>query len=206
MFCVKAVLGAEAKSVSNVFPNPTVFTSTNDTTLNIDETRNRFPEILRDAKLLMSEVIISDFNKDTLEVAFLLSKIFELLMEADQIGEMNLEDKEEFDRFNRTFTDMYTHKLNTVQNINAPIMAEKIWTDISEAIEIEMGETKFTVVDDRDGHLPLVRTKQVDQYINYFQKNRTLMSCLIPIAVIPDKLYYLISLMTKVFYLELIAI
>ena len=169
VFCVKAVLGAEAKSVSNVFPNPTVFTSTNDTTLNIDETRNRFPEILRDAKLLMSEVIISDFNKDTLEVAFLLSKIFELLMEADQIGEMNLEDKEEFDRFNRTFTDMYTHKLNTVQNINAPIMAEKIWTDISEAIEIEMGETKFTVVDDRDGHLPLVRTKQVDQYINYFQ-------------------------------------
>jgi len=169
VFCVKAVLGAEGKSVSNVFPNPTVFTSTNDTTLNIDETRNRFPEILRDAKLLMSEVIISDFNKDTLEVAFLLSKIFELLMEADQIGEMNLEDKEEFDRFNRTFTDMYTHKLNTVQNINAPIMAEKIWTDISEAIEIEMGETKFTVVDDRDGHLPLVRTKQVDQYINYFQ-------------------------------------
>lgn len=169
VFCVKAVLGAEAKSVSNVFPNPTVFTSTNDTTLNIDETRNRFPEILRDAKLLMSEVIISDFNKDTLEVAFLLSKIFELLMEADQIGEMNLEDKEEFDRFNRTFTDMYTHKLNTVQNINAPIMAEKIWTDISEAIEIEMGETKFTVVEDRDGHIPLVRTKQVDQYINYFQ-------------------------------------
>ena len=169
VFCVKAVLGAESKSVSNVFPNSTVFTSTNDTTLNIDETRNRFPEILRDAKLLMSEVIISDFNKDTLEVAFLLSKIFELLMEADQIGEMNLEDKEEFDRFNRTFTDMYTHKLNTVQNINAPIMAEKIWTDISEAIEIEMGETKFTVVEDRDGHIPLVRTKQVDQYINYFQ-------------------------------------
>jgi len=169
VFCAKVILGSELKSVPNVFPNPTVFTSTNDTTINFDETRNRFPEILRDAKLLMSEVIISDFNKDTLEVAFLLSKIFELLMEADQIGEMNLEDKEEFDRFNRTFTDMYTHKLNTVQNINAPIMAEKIWTDISEAIEIEMGETKFTVVEDRDGHIPLVRTKQVDQYINYFQ-------------------------------------
>ena len=169
VFCAKVILGSELKSVPNVFPNPTVFTSTNDTTINFDETRNRFPEILRDAKLLMSEVIISDFNKDTLEVAFLLSKVFELLMEADQIGEMNLEDKEEFDRFNRTFTDMYTHKLNTVQNINAPIMAEKIWTDISEAIEIEMGETKFTVVEDRDGHIPLVRTKQVDQYINYFQ-------------------------------------
>ena len=167
----RALLGSEAKSISSVFPSASVFTSTTDTISNIavDETRNRFPEILKDAKLLMSEVIISDFNKDTLEVAFLLSKIFELLIEADQIGEMNLEDKEEFGRFNRTFTDLYTHNLVTVQNINAPVMAEKVWADISEAIEIEMGETKFTVVDDRDGHIPLVRTKQVDQYINYFQ-------------------------------------
>ena len=135
----------------------------------IDETRNRFPEILSDAKLIMSKIVISDFNKDTLEVAFLLSRVFELMMEADQIGEMNLEDKEEFDRFNGTFTDLYTHKLNTVQNINGPVMAEKVWTDITEAIEIEMGETNLTVIDDRDGHIPLVRTKQVDQFINYFQ-------------------------------------
>ena len=152
-----------------VFPNTSAFTSTIDSSSNLDESRNRFPEILRDAKLLMSEVIISDFNKDTLEVAFLLSKIFELLMEADQIGEMNLEDKEEFERFNRTFKNLYTQSLITVQNINAPVMAEKLWTDISEAIEIEMGETKFTVVEDRDGHMPLVRNKQVDQFINYFQ-------------------------------------
>ena len=69
-----------------VFPNALAFTTEIDTTLNLDESRNRFPEILRDAKLLMSEVVISDYNKDTLEVAFLLSKIFELLIEADQIG------------------------------------------------------------------------------------------------------------------------
>ena len=163
------LLGAEAKNVSSVFPNTSVFTTKNDTSIVIDETQNRLPAIITDVKLLMSEVIISDFNRDTLEVAFLLSKIFELLMEADQIGGMSLEDKEEFDRFNRTFTDLYTHKLFTVQNINAPVMAEKIWADITEGIEIEMGETKFTVVEDRDGHLPLVRTKQVDQYIEYFK-------------------------------------
>ena len=167
---IRPLPGSEARSISNVF-HPSAFTNTIDTTnlSTIDETRNRFPELLRDSKLLMAEVIVSDFNKDTLEVAFLLSKIFELLIEADQIGEMNLEDKEEFDRFNRTFTDLYTHKLLTVQNINAPVMAERVWAEISEAIEIEMGETKFTVVEDRDGHIPLVRTKQVDQYINYFQ-------------------------------------
>lgn len=175
-FCLLASLGANAKSISRVFPNTAVFTTRSDTSITIDETRNRLPAIITDAKLLMSEVIISDFNRDTLEVAFLLSKIFELLMEADQIGGQDLkyggmsaEDKEEFDRFNRTFTDLYTHKLLTVQNINAPVMAEKLWADITEGIEIEMGETKFTVIEDRDGHIPLVRTKQVDQFIEYFK-------------------------------------
>ena len=174
-FCTVVLLGAEAKTTPKVFPNLSVYTASTDTSMNLDETRNRFPEILRDAKLLMSEVMICDFNKDTLEVAFLLSKIFELLMEADQIGDMNLEDKEEFDRFNRTFTDLYTHNLVSVQSINAPVMAEKMWTDITEAFEIEMGETKLIVVEDRDGHVPLVRTKHVDQYIKYVRERcRTL--------------------------------
>ena len=45
----------------------------------------------------------------------------------------------------------------------------KLWADITEGIEIEMGETKFTVIEDRDGHIPFVRTKQVDQFIEYFK-------------------------------------
>ena len=164
------LIGNESNAINQ--PSPVSQTSLTENKIDspsIDETRNRLPEILSDAKLLMSEIIISDFNKDTLEVAFLMSRVFELLMEADQIGDMNLEDKEEFDRFNGTFTDLYTQKLTTVQNPNTPVMAEKVWTEITEAIEIEMGETSLTIIDDRDGHIPLVRTKQVDQFINYFQ-------------------------------------
>ena len=61
-FCVLATLGAEVKNISNVFPNTSVFTAKNDTNIAIDETQNRLPAIITDAKLLMSEVIISDFN------------------------------------------------------------------------------------------------------------------------------------------------
>jgi len=164
------LIGNESNAINQPLPvSQTSITENKIDSPSIDETRNRLPEILSDAKLLMSEIIISDFNKDTLEVAFLMSRVIELLMEADQIGDMNLEDKEEFDRFNGTFTDLYTQKLTTVQNPNTPVMAEKVWTEITEAIEIEMGETSLTIIDDRDGHIPLVRTKQVDQFINYFQ-------------------------------------
>ena len=85
------LLAAGAKSISNVFPSASVFTATTasrDTAMNVDYSLNRLPEILQDAKLLMSEVVISDYNKDTLEVAFLLSKIFELLIESMQYVEL----------------------------------------------------------------------------------------------------------------------
>jgi len=140
-----------------------------DSTHVIDETRNRLPQLLSDAKSLMAEAVISDFHKDTMEVTQILSRVFDLLMEADQIGEMNLEDQEEYERFNTAFTDLYTHRLNTVDKIDAPMMAEKVRYEISELNEIEMGDTKLVIVDDRDGHIPLVRSKQVDQYIKYFQ-------------------------------------
>ena len=111
LFSIAIIYCAEESLAPKAFPVAPTINSSIDTLISLDETRNRFPEILSDAKFLMSEVLISDFNKDTLEVTYILSKIFELLMEADQMGEMNLEDKEEFDRFNRTFTNLYTLSL-----------------------------------------------------------------------------------------------
>ena len=58
------LLDAKEISVSNVFPSSSVFISNSDSIISIDETRNRLPAIITDAKLLMSEVVISDFNKE----------------------------------------------------------------------------------------------------------------------------------------------
>ncbi len=149
--------------------NPT--TNNSNQKINIDDSRNRFPEILHDVKVLLSEVLIADHHLDTLEVIYNLSRIYDLLMEADQIGDMNQEDQEEFERFEKSFLDIYTHKLGTIRSSDAPVTAERFRRDITEALdplEIEMGKTKYVVVDDRDGHIPLVRNKQVDQFITYF--------------------------------------
>ena len=143
----------------------------NSKKINIDDSRNRFPEILHDVKILLSEVLIADHHLDTLEVIYNLSRIYDLLMEADQIGDMNQEDQEEFERFEKSFLDIYTHKLGTIRSSDAPVTAERFRRDITEALEpleIEMGDTKFVLVDDRDGHIPLIRNKQVDQFITYF--------------------------------------
>lgn len=138
----------------------------------IDKSRNRLPLLLRDVKVLLSEAMMADVAGDTLEVVYSLDRIFDLLTEADQLGEMTPQDREEFNRFEHSLMDLYMHRFLTLDRTDVSITAEKLRNDISEFVEpleVEMGSSQFTVIDDRDGHIPLVRNKKVDQFIEFFQ-------------------------------------
>ncbi|MDP6340259.1 MAG: LysM peptidoglycan-binding domain-containing protein [Candidatus Marinimicrobia bacterium] len=137
-----------------------------------ENNQNRLPQLLRDIKVLLSDALIADVMEDTLEVVYTLNRIFDFLTEADQYGDMNDEDREEFNRFEESLVELYTHHFNTLDKEDAAITAEQLRmevTSITEPLEVEMGASQFTVLDDRDGHIPLVRNKKVDQYIHYFQ-------------------------------------
>ena len=45
------------------------------------ETENRLPQLLRDVKVLLTDALIADVWKDTLEVIYTLDRIFDLLTE-----------------------------------------------------------------------------------------------------------------------------
>lgn len=136
------------------------------------ETSNRLPQLLRDVKLHLTEAIMADTQQDTLEVIYNLDRIFELLTEAEQLGEMTPQDREEFDRFESALIDVYTNRLNTLQASDVAITAEQLRKEVTEVIEpleMEMGHSKFTVIDDREGHIPLIRNNKVDQFIEFFK-------------------------------------
>ncbi len=155
-----------ATDTSNkVSQDETLYTNENGST-------NRLPSLLMDVKVLLSEAMIADVHRDTLEVIYYLDRIYDLLGEADQLGEKTPADQEEFDRFIASLNDIYTKRLHTLDLSDAPITAayaRQMIDNISIPVEMEMGNTKFVVVDDRAGHIPLVRNKTVDQFINYFQ-------------------------------------
>jgi len=137
-----------------------------------ENNQNRLPELLRDVKVLLSDALIADVMQDTMEVVYTLNRIFDLLTEADQYGDMNEEDREEFNRFEESLIELYTHRFNSLDKETAALTAEHIRMDVTsilEPLEVEMGASQFTVVDDSDGHVPLVRNKKVDQFIQYFQ-------------------------------------
>ena len=130
----------------------------------INTSENRLPDLLKEAKVLLSDAFISDVMNDTLEVVYNLNRIFDLLSEADQYGEMNDEDKDEFDRFEESLVELYTKRFETLDKVDASLTAESMRMDVTsraEPLEVEMGATQFVVVEDRDGHVPLVRNKKV---------------------------------------------
>ena len=136
------------------------------------ETSNRLPLLLKDVKVLLTDAIIADSQGDTLEVIYNLDRIYELLSEADQLGEKTVEDEEEFERFESALLNVVTQRLFTLE-INsgsiAAIESKRSVEDLMAPMDVEMGASKFIVVDDRDGHIPLVKNKSVDQFISYFQ-------------------------------------
>ena len=134
--------------------------------------QNRLPQLLRDVKVLLSEAFIADVMLDTLEVVYSLNRIFDFLSEADQYGEMDDEDRDEFNRFEESLVELYTKRFNTLDKTEVAVTAENMRMDVTsmtEPLEVEMGATQFTVIEDRDGHIPLVRNQKVDQFIKYFQ-------------------------------------
>ena len=136
-------------------------------------TSNRITSILDEAKQFLSDAIIADVNSDTVEVVYNIKKVFDLLSDVEQIGVREELDKIEFEKFQDDFVKIYTSRLNTIDSSMQFLSADLIRRDIakitSENESIEMGLTKFTIIDDREGHIPLVTNSQVESYISYFQ-------------------------------------
>ena len=136
-------------------------------------TINNISPILDEAKQFLSDAVIADVNQDTIEVIYNIKRIFDLLSDVEQIGVRNELDKIEFEKFQNDFIKMYSTKLNTLENssqiLNAELIRQQVIELTDENESVEMGTTKFTVLDDREGHIPLVTNSQVESYIRYFK-------------------------------------
>ena len=134
---------------------------------------NRISSILDEAKQFLSDAVIADVNQDTVEVVYNIKRIFDLLSDVEQLGVREELDKIEFEKFQSDFIQIYTTRLNTIGSSTQFLTADLIRRDIASITNqnesVEMGTTKFTIIDDREGHIPLVMNSQVESYIRYFQ-------------------------------------
>ena len=134
------------------------FMNTND--ISFLGTSNRITSILDEAKQFLSDAIIADVNSDTVEVVYNIKKVFDLMSDVEQIGVREELDKIEFEKFQDDFVKIYTTRLSTIDSSTQILTADLIRRDIAEITSenesIEMGLTKFTIIDDREGHIPFL--------------------------------------------------
>lgn len=133
---------------------------------------DRLPLLMHDLKILMAEVIIADVLGDSMEVIYQLDQIFDLLEEAEQFGDMTSEDEDEFNRFESALINIYSSQLKTIDKSLVAVDADKVSSEIAEFIkpvELEIGKAKFTIIDDREGHIPILHNQQVENAIKFFQ-------------------------------------
>ena len=111
---MSCLLFAQESSVqdSSVFQNEVPL---NQNGSGFTETSTRLPLLLKDVKVLLTDAIIADSQGDTLEVIYNLDRIYELLSEADQLGEKTVEDEEEFERFESALLNVVTQRLFTLE-------------------------------------------------------------------------------------------
>ena len=131
-----------------------------------------FSFILSDAKELFAEALIADQHDDTSEVIYLIDKIVTLLNQAEQLGEMLPDDQEEFGRFETTLLYSYENYFSTITQGETPIATASLREELAEylePLEFEINGNKFQVIDDREGHLPLVMNSRVEQAVKFFQ-------------------------------------
>jgi len=146
--------------------------STADSEEIILQSINRLPLILQDAKRYFVEALIADQHNDTMEVVYLIEKITDLLIEAGQVNGMLEDDQEEYTRFENMLIHAYENHFRTVNRVETPITVASLREELSEymePLEIEINGSKFTVIDDRNGHIPLVLNSRVEQTINFFR-------------------------------------
>ena len=156
---------------SNIEKSKKPFMNTNDSAFLGNG--NRISSILDEAKQFLSDAVIADVNQDTVEVVYNIKRIFDLLSDVEQLGVREELDKIEFEKFQSDFIQIYTTRLNTIGSSTQFLTADLIRRDIASITNqnesVEMGTTKFTIIDDREGHIPLVMNSQVESYIRYFQ-------------------------------------
>ena len=66
----------------------------------------------------------------------------------------------------------YQNNFNTVDKTSAPIATASLREELSKyltPIEIEINGSSFKVIDDREGHIPLVINSRVERAISFFQ-------------------------------------
>lgn len=141
-----------------------------------DQVQSRFDKYMTQAKVHYVDALIAEKDEDSLEVEFQLSIIFDLLANIESYNNM---DEIQYDVF-KEFTSQIQDNFEQYSPAISELHEQFSLTDLKEAMSAltddyfngEENKRDYIVLEDRDGHVPIIINSRVETSIKMFKGKR----------------------------------
>lgn len=155
----KPVVAVE--SVDSVYTDTTVLAET-------FYEADRFEALFNEAKIHFANALIAEHFADTFEVQLQLKLTFEALSDIEVFNNLDPIQYEEMTHF----TERLIHDFHDFAPEAVSLHDQFSVSDLRESMEYlaeDMNIENFKVIDDRDGHIPIISNSRVESLIRFFQ-------------------------------------
>ncbi|MCF7886605.1 MAG: LysM peptidoglycan-binding domain-containing protein [Candidatus Marinimicrobia bacterium] len=136
----------------------------------LGESPSIFDLLLTESKRYYVEALVADYHKDTSEVKFALDKTLENISEISEIDSLTILQKDDYNRFCDKLNHDFRTKFSYINGDSGTYSIASIQDELKTYIDtVAVGNDDLIVVEDRPGHLPLVKSDKIEKIINYFQ-------------------------------------
>ena len=167
-------------SVILIFNSRTIYSEKIDSTVIMsDESRNDLengrPELFdlmfAEAKAFYVDALIAAHFNDTSEVKYCFDRSFEIMAAISGLDTLTLLQGDDFNRFYGKITFDFQENFSYLNGDSGTYGIALIKDEIMESVfdTVALGHDTLIIVDDRQGHFPLVSSKQINRIIDYFQ-------------------------------------
>jgi len=173
----------------------------------LGESPSIFDLLLTEAKRYYVEALVADYHNDTSEVKFALDRTLENISEISEIDSLSILQQDDYDRFCDKLNHDFRTKFSYINGDSGTYNIASIKSELKTFIDtVAVGNDDLIVVEDRPGHLPLVKSDKIERIIDYFQgrlhnnfqrwldnsgRYRELMMPIIKKYGLPEEIFYL---------------
>jgi len=148
-------------------PADSMSTTTTETVFESD----RFDDLFNEAKIHFTNALIADHYGDSLEVQFQLRLCFESLSDIEVFNNLDAIQYDELQRFTARLISDFKELSPEADMLSEQFSVSDLRQDMEFLAEgyFDGIDSTTQVIEDRDGHIPIIINKRVERIINYFQ-------------------------------------
>ena len=129
-----------------------------------------FDLLFSEAKQYYVEALVANHHKDSAEVKFAINHTLENVAEISELDSLTKLQKNDYNRFCEKLNYDFRHQFSYINGDSGSYNIASIREELETYIDtISVGRDDLIVVEDKPGHIPVVKSKQIEKIISYFQ-------------------------------------